>query len=751
MIEYAVKLELATTEYHKIGMRAVVSSVQYIGGKLIRVDNFDRNMSLNNGYEPNVFTLVFEDDDYHFRDLFTAGTEAYANKQVTLYYYALGALTQIAIAKITNFGMDDEHFFYIECTDQAGTIIQDALRVITDDDFPDAVEASYGQTIPIFSGSFDLAWGSPYYTTVNPNQLATAYRVDLNTSPQYLAYDYYYSATNPDVWEVYDGSTLLVEAVDYDLSYTDITFPSGQAGKRCFIDYAAGTADTLKYIGFTEASTFLSRVNQITKMWTNTNAMDLASTSHVNVAAVLMRRDIDNQDAATDTTNLMFHFTNQKSGREVLKDIADNIPGIAWRVDKNNKIEFVILDCASRTPALTLNTTDVINISKIEIDPKTVVNDATFHFQYSEQQGDYYKSCKYPQVGCDDSQTKWGIYKDDVYFKGIAKTYNTVDSVYLLEYMIAAKYYSIFHRNPEIWLDCNVELTSSTIALQTGDLIAFAHPDALSAVERLYQIYNIRPDIENNSISLRLKDIDDLKDLDSDCLLIIHCNYASGSGVNNYVSSSPYCDCSIIKLEEGLVCDADAGAIHGYSFSGDGSNDYLSVSGNNSTSIKAYWDILQYTDYTISFFASTTDLTISQIMFSVEESATKYIRANFNTTAKRIGFLVYDSANIVSMVTANNSFNDTNRHHIAICKVGTTWGYYLDGTQLAYTTHATTPSILAQLNFFYPLTTVSTQYWKGRIEEIGIWKSNIFGAAPVVGLTDTIAVPTNGYDWEGLR
>ena len=86
---------------------------------------------------------------------------------------------------------------------------------------------------------------------------------------------------------------------------------------------------------------------------------------------------------------------------------------------------------------------------------------------------------------------------------------------------------------------------------------------------------------------------------------------------------------------------------------------------------------------------------------------------------------------------------DANWHHVALCKVGTKYACYLDGIQVNYTDDADTDTFAGGL-YIGTRTTVS-QFLDGHIDEKRMIHSNIFGAAPVIGLTDTITPPVSAH------
>ena len=94
-------------------------------------------------------------------------------------------------------------------------------------------------------------------------------------------------------------------------------------------------------------------------------------------------------------------------------------------------------------------------------------------------------------------------------------------------------------------------------------------------------------------------------------------------------------------------------------------------------------------------------------------------------------------------VGTSTNINDGNWHHVAFCKIANEYSLYIDGTQEGYTLDNDTDTFAA------PLRVGSDDginlFVDGYMEELRIQHSNIFAASPVVGLTDTIIVPTEEY------
>jgi hypothetical protein len=103
--------------------------------------------------------------------------------------------------------------------------------------------------------------------------------------------------------------------------------------------------------------------------------------------------------------------------------------------------------------------------------------------------------------------------------------------------------------------------------------------------------------------------------------------------------------------------------------------------------------------------------------------------------------LYYVSGGSVYIDISGGSVTQSTWHHVALCKVGAETGIYIDGTQVAY--DATFNADTFAGNLFIGAYGPGGDYFDGRLQDWTICYQNIFGAAPVVGVTDTIDVDTN--------
>ena len=153
-------------------------------------------------------------------------------------------------------------------------------------------------------------------------------------------------------------------------------------------------------------------------------------------------------------------------------------------------------------------------------------------------------------------------------------------------------------------------------------------------------------------------------------------------------------------------------------------------------------------DYTIDFWVKFANHTGDETLINQYDNDNNTYYFNLHHT-DGTGFILYITTIGAARVNiSGGEITDTNWHHVAVCKVtsaGPTveWGIYVDGTQVAYASDASTHSTSSIL-------AIGADIWggtslEGYIDELRIQKSNIFDAAPNVGKTDTITVPTKAY------
>ena len=177
----------------------------------------------------------------------------------------------------------------------------------------------------------------------------------------------------------------------------------------------------------------------------------------------------------------------------------------------------------------------------------------------------------------------------------------------------------------------------------------------------------------------------------------------------------------------------------------DGDSDYLSSPDH------ANWDVggSSSQDYTIDFRAKFIDHAGTEALISHREGSNDFWVIRHVDGSGWGFFVVSGGATIVNLVASGGEITDTDWHHVALIKVtsgGPTveWGIYVDGTQINYLSDVSTDTFTAVLNIGRE--GAAGSYFDGNVDEIRITNTNSFGAAPNVGITDTITVPASQYN-----
>jgi hypothetical protein len=103
-------------------------------------------------------------------------------------------------------------------------------------------------------------------------------------------------------------------------------------------------------------------------------------------------------------------------------------------------------------------------------------------------------------------------------------------------------------------------------------------------------------------------------------------------------------------------------------------------------------------------------------------------------------FRVRSVGAIILSTSFGGEITDTDWHHVALVKVGSKYGVYLDGQQVGYTEDSSTALFSGNLVVGYY--GAGGNWLNGNIDEIQIWNSNIFKGSPKPDNSDTITVPT---------
>lgn len=170
----------------------------------------------------------------------------------------------------------------------------------------------------------------------------------------------------------------------------------------------------------------------------------------------------------------------------------------------------------------------------------------------------------------------------------------------------------------------------------------------------------------------------------------------------------------------------------------DGNSDYLTIPDSTD------WDLAgsDSDDWTIDFWVKHTDHVDVEMYVEQYEDNNNFWMIS-HTHGSGIKFTV-QSANVDIIDTGYaGEITDTDWHHIALCKKADEYGVYKDGVQIHYVQDSSTDTFTGSL--IIGMHGTAANYFDGHLDEIRIIKSNAFTAAPNVGKTDTITVPTSAH------
>ena len=193
-----------------------------------------------------------------------------------------------------------------------------------------------------------------------------------------------------------------------------------------------------------------------------------------------------------------------------------------------------------------------------------------------------------------------------------------------------------------------------------------------------------------------------------------------------------------------MMMGAAGSAISGdeISYAFDGTGDWLSIPDH------ADWDFIgsvadsRTMELWIKYASSPTGTAYALISHSESIGPNDFWLINVSNAA--INFFAQSAS--VTILATNDVIGipDTDWHHIAVIRILDEYGIYVDGTQTAYSQDTSTDTFAGKLG----IGVREIDGWgafPGNVDEIRMYVGNPFGAAPVVGLTDTITVPTSQH------
>ena len=219
-----------------------------------------------------------------------------------------------------------------------------------------------------------------------------------------------------------------------------------------------------------------------------------------------------------------------------------------------------------------------------------------------------------------------------------------------------------------------------------------------------------------------------------DTKLMLHCNGADES--TTFTDDSPSSHTvTAVGTAQLDTSEKQFGTASGWF---DGNSDSLSVPDSSD------WDILATTteDWTIDCWVKLDRTSGNWMAIAAQYDSSPFEYWSFRYESAGLVFALYQSSSY-KFDMQGGTISDADWHHVCMVKKGTDYGLYIDGTQTAYVSNSNTISIQGNLTVgdVYD----NSQPYEGRIDELRIHNANYFSAAPNVGLTDTITIPTEEY------
>jgi hypothetical protein len=724
-------------EYYTLGNTLRYGGAQYVGSVVTGIDGINMSYSIFGDFNPNDFSVNFLDSVF---DLRSRNDDDIIDSNIEILNYDGSTATTITDANVSSFGLKDG-ISYIKCNTLQSTIYGNFLYTINKDEFPNAQDESDGKVINSYGGKGN---------SNGDYGVGTAWEID-STTKKFIygklptigsAADTYIGLP----YQVYDDTT----DVTASCSFTNDTVTiEGVEYKRGYITYASATNNPLTFRYNVTDNNMAEMIKRLIQSFPGLTY----DTTNLNNLKTFFQKRLYWVDKQTDPpaspppqdTYLSWIYNYQLTGIKIFEDFYKTT-GTSYYINENI-LRFVWIDYSAieGSGIVSLNESTVIN-ANYETDTNYVENDVTTLYA-PDGNGDFFETRNFKFYENVASREVYG-YKN-----------NTIEMPFLndtVQARVATKHYLINHSKPQTKVYINTTVMNAGI-LNPGNYITLKHPDLKTPDSYRYYIVENVNYSNGNDISVDLIDVENYKNLDNDCKLLIH-SWINGS--NEFYNDAANSDSVITKVINATYSVTVAGSLAGCMIQGNGTSKMIYITELASPPIadsakiqSAKWDILQYTDYTIFMevkFSTVPTSGINVFCDILQVLAADEFLIYFRASDKAIISQFYMSGGTnFACVTNANAIINTDIHQVVFVKVGSTLGTYVDGVQIGYCFNAQTESILG--NIYFMGRGNSTYYLDGYLGETYVSASNIFGAAPNVGKTDTITVKTKPFDWYGLN
>ena len=698
-----VKIEFPTAVEYYSKEGGTLSGKQYLP-YILNLSNLSLNMGDDHSFEISNITILFDDISDHFRGKLADDIDKYMKGSPVILYQSDG--TKITTLKIADYKLLPDSKFEITCTNKIGELWNDFTEKITLEEFPAAPTDSVNQVIPQCYGEMEAGGGT--------GGTIKAWQVEAN---KYLVNDLSVASTLTAAY-LSDGTDITAscamttcsngtrEAVSYSLTDPDYII----------VDY--------EVTGYKSGDP-QDALEDILNKFVTFNSGNYTSSSDLE--------DFLENSGLYKTYFRYYGITEPKTGADVLKEFCDSF-NVDWIINSDNEVEIKWVDNTDLTADLTIQQASAEEFPfRSEIDPEEYASQVIMSGHYNAYAGTYQKQYILED---DESTSLNGMRPVNINTPWI----KTDESI-----VWSAKYYLMYNKQPRLRAWTSMYLDDwFTAGLEPGDLIEFSHEDdrlSGSGAVILYQIRKVSLDFTNNIVNLELWDIDYLKDINTEINLLIQSNYAD-EYLEFYDSSMRQDgDGSHILAPQLSVTHQDTQVLFGRT------SVYNWGFRRITTPNASEWDIINTTgNSTISAYIYPHDLSSAysdgQVIFQHYENSSNYWALVLQSAGAGSGsngklqFYVWSGGVLTENAVSTTALSTGQWYHVALCNVGGSVGLYINGTQEAFRSLAGSYDFDGTLYIFGSNQT--TQYLQAYVSEAFISNDNFYGAAPVIGVTDTI-------------
>lgn len=703
----------------------VVGNSQYLSGYIINLD-VSYNMSLTGGNEPTRFTIDLRDDRRNILD--ALDIVPIFNREIEINLLENGSTFGEIKANIYAISSSSQGVIRLTGESRRQNFDENALKSIDPTIYPDATVQDV--PIPIGMGDYDTGVGT-----------LEAHLVDVDADKQFI-----YNQFTTDGTTIYPGTAVKVFEGETEVTgsvtlFEDTVVQDGVEYYRKFIKYPAATEETLTC---THETTTYIKPSDILRRLALYFGTDIATGWETDFDETARKRLywIDKQTPSPTTPQPMtnffsFGYVNETTAAEIFRHCFETF-GAFYVFGEGNALTFKMLDYDSLTPDLMITESDPITSGFSWVaDATKTENDFLHKYNRSNPGGRLTQQRKFPMPDKALSADSFGEFPREHQMEWITDRQTARN---------AAKHRAIFYSVPENTAQIQYHFSSQAALIFPGYIIEVKNR-ILPQRRRLYMAVGVNADVSGRTIQADLLDITHLETLDTDAKLIIH---AFEPGTTNFWNDAPASDSEILAFGGISQVSSANSQIFGGVIDFNGSTQYLKIADPpgiaDSLRLQAKkWDILTYTDYSISLWVTFDVLNLQQNIVNIYADINNRMQLVIGSSNNIFFTAIYSGINEVAIGTAVNAITDNDPHHIYFVKSGSDFGIYIDGVQKAYASSAYSAGLYGDL--FFGVRGDMFGYFNGTLEEIRLGSDNIFNASPNAGLTDTIGGYTSQFTW----